>query len=114
MDIHCWIVENDKIIDFNFPEYEMIKCMRGLTGDNIYEPVPIEEQKKWFRLMHKKSSAFNQIDPIMYKFYKNPQYGCCFVNALAYKKNSKNKCKIVIGKMGWRKKNSNDIFWEYG
>ena len=112
MDIHCWIVENDKIIDFNFPEHQMVKRIQGLVGDNIYEPAPIDEQKMWFKKMYEKSIVF-LADGILYQFYKNPQYNCCFINALAYKKNNKN-CKIVIGKMGWRKKNSNDIFWEYG
>jgi len=119
MDIHAWIVDNeDNIFDPHFSIYDYIKEVNNCEGERCYEPLSPEKQKEMFhKFMTQATNMFGKnfcTKTFLYKFYTNPRPTMCFVNSLAFKKCSKRNCKIVIGKMGWRKKGSNEIFWEYG
>jgi hypothetical protein len=119
MDIHAWIEDDeDNLIDPYFFEYDLKKIINNCEGACCYKPLSPEKQKE---IMDKSISLArsiygNKVDErfFLYKFYKKPTYNNCFLNCLAYKKYSKKNCRIVIGKMGWRKKGSKEIFWEYG
>jgi hypothetical protein len=117
-DFHAWIVEkNGNIIDPDFEEYKLTKELMDLTEERCYEAFNTEKQIECARWLKKTIDAKKVIHGLCYdnwldQFYKKPEKGYCWYNALAYKKHNP-ECKIVFGKFGWKAKNG-EPYWEYG
>ena len=124
VDGHAWCENKDGevVFDPSFGEYKFIKMVNKLEGEKQYEIVPemsgkvmecikihIKDFKKTSKALGKPMSFEN----IMKMFLKYPKFGCCFLNAYSYKF-ANPEVKLMVGKMGWKKKNSEEIFWEYG
>ncbi len=108
MDIHCWVVlEDGKIIDPDFAQYELIKKIRNLEGNKLYKQLQDIEMTKKYEEMMKLATSIFMISP-----RDKTEFNKCFFNAIINKK--KFGGRIVFGSMGWKIKNSYDIFWEYG
>jgi hypothetical protein len=115
-DIHFWVVLDNEIVDPYFPIYDGIKSFQGLEGNPVYEEFPVEVQKKlwayhWKKIV-KPALKTNSVKEIK-KIVEKPISSLCMLNAYCYRTYHK-KGRIAVGRMGWKKKNSNEIFWEYG
>lgn len=123
-DIHCWVVKNDgSIYDPYFDEYNKIKLRNNLSNEQCYEEFPRDNQNKlwkeyYWKFLVKPTICDNngKYKQNMIKFYANkPQPFECMVNAFCYFLNNKEKgYRVAIGRMGWKIKNSNDVWWEFG
>jgi len=117
-DLHAWIVDvNNKIIDWDFEEYNFTKDLFNLTNECCYEAFDNKKQIDCAIYIKKQTDKRRMIEGNNYdnwldKFYIAPVEGMCYYNALAYKKHNPN-CKIVFGKFGWKKQNGKP-YWEYG
>lgn len=112
---HAWCVDKDKNIIEPSPIdnfWEMPIYILGLDKDRpVYEEFDLPKQKamlthyvkewggkpKWFKKLCK----------------TQPQFGNCHYNAIGNKINDPS-CKIRFGKMGYKYKNSEDVYWEWG
>jgi len=119
IDLHAWIVdENNKIIDWDFEEYQFTRDLLELTDECCYEEFDTKKQIDCAIYIKKQTDkkrmmvGNNYFDNWLDKFYIAPVSGMCYYNALAYKKHNPN-CKIVFGKFGWKRKNG-EVYWEYG
>jgi hypothetical protein len=48
-DGHYWVERNGKIIDIDFPEYQLIKVMKGCKGKCQYKEAPMDVQKVFIK-----------------------------------------------------------------
>jgi len=107
-DIHFWVEKDGKIIDPDFPVYDMIKSIQGLEGEKQFQELTDKRiikiyMKHW---IEKGTTNLNVIGLLGVMPHQ------CYSNAMYYI--SQNGGKLKIGKMGWKKKNSNKIWWEFG
>ena len=113
-DVHFWVVVDDKIVDTYFPfPYDSIKSFNKLEGNSIYEEFPAEVQKRLWTYHWK-----TNVKPLLHtksvkEIAEKPIPGYCWLNSYCYRTYHK-KGRIVVGRMGWKKTNSNEIHWEYG
>jgi len=129
LDLHGWIETNEgEIIDEHFDSYEQIKLIRNLEGEKIYcELVGEEERKKIWKYVYKncikkKIKAIENLGCFgyenWYSFWEHTDTFNrdmnCFMNAYQYHLQNPKTTRLCFGKMGWKKINSNDIFWEFG
>ena len=122
---HCWIANQEgDIIDDHFEEYDEIIKVRGLRNEPVYMPFNIEKQKKiwrWFKKQLKEDTDFGGIKHGYEYFVKERRKAtfqrCTFnvlINLELMKFKGDSNYRIVIGSMGWRYKNSDDVWFEYG
>ena len=126
LDLHCWIETIDgEIIDEHFEEYDVVKQMRNLTGDKVYCELVGEEKKNIWKYIYKNhiKKKIKMIEDLgclgydnWYSFWENNiyRYGNCFVNAYQYHLQNPKTTRLCFGKMGWKYKNNDNIWWEYG
>jgi hypothetical protein len=95
----------------------MIKLVQNLEGEPIYHVASSLIQTVIMRKQLEEfvKSGFKDLDDV-YDFMTScqwtPTFNCCFQNALyEYKQNGGT---LVFGSMGWKKKSSSDVHWEYG
>jgi len=129
LDFHGWVetIEGE-IIDEDFSSYDLIKIIRNCEGEKIYcELVGEEERKKVWKYIYKKCLK-NKIKDIenlgcygyenWYSYWeqtdKDNRNLNCFMNAYQYHLQNPKTTRLCFGKMGWKKINSNDIWWEFG
>ena len=117
VDGHFWVERDGKVIDPYFKDYDNIKKIRNLVGNSIYMIAPIEDMmiSIWKKDMTKKMGIcnFEECCKVFLKEYGfQKTYGNCWINCLIEVYN--NGGKIRFGSMGWKKNNSDDIFWEFG
>lgn len=121
-DAHFWVEREGKIIDFHFPQYDIIKRINGCVGEPIYLPAPQETQTIAIGIMKKKlhqmvdTTNFKIALQRLYQLYKmfdnlTPQYLYCLQNAFI--EIHKNGGNLVFGSLGWRRKNGT-IHYEFG
>ena len=126
-DYHVWVV-NDKdeiVFDPYFEEYDQCRALCQLTDEMCHEEFSKEDQKLAWGLI-KKTKMKSRIDfhkmttpnKKWWHHYIVPKHRECPYNASAYvMKNKGKKLRIVVGKMGWRRKESaggQSVWWEYG
>jgi hypothetical protein len=104
-DGHYWVERNGKIIDIDFPEYQLIKAMKGCKGKCQYKEAPIDVQKVFI-----KSIKTEELENGM-KRNIPPSFNRCQYNA--YMEQKLHGGRIVFGSMGWKMKNGK-VWWEYG
>jgi hypothetical protein len=112
IDGHFWLEYEGIIIDPYFKEYDFIKFLQNCQGDMVYLPAdPIIQQ-----VMLKKFNSIFDIEKLgetlIERDYKE-KYGCCFFNTILNKTTFK-EFKIVFGSMGWKRKDKEEIHWEFG
>ena len=122
LNAHCWIViEDGNILDYPFEEYNMIKKLNDCEGQIQYKEFDDNLQKKCYKWSMDKywKNIGNDILPnSLFKF------GNCMINVWnyyriimrepKYKYLKDKKPKIVFGSLGFKKINSEDIWWEFG
>tara|TARA_R110000868_G_scaffold2565_2_gene18424 strand:+ start:3494 stop:3871 length:378 start_codon:yes stop_codon:yes gene_type:complete len=113
MDGHFWVNQEGTIIDPYFKSYDFVKRVNNLEGERIYLP------------------ASPLIQAVMKKIYIEPKIeivkklinsrklslterrpDCCPLNSVL--EWFMNGGEIVFGSLGWKIKNSEEIWWEYG
>lgn len=122
IDAHFWVERDGKIIDWDFEKYDYIKRVNNCKGNKIYCEAPIQTQRLMIELCYRMSNEALQSNNEncaikMKKLYemmgfadREPDmcFGNCIIEIL------ENGGELKFGSMGWKKKNSNDIWWEYG
>jgi len=106
-DIHFWVEKDGEIIDPYFPVYDMIKSIQGLEGEKQYQELTDKRIIKIY-MKHWIEKSISWLPPVLHINLPHQ----CYSNAMYYI--SQNGGKLKIGKMGWKKKNSNQIWWEFG
>jgi len=120
IDAHAWIVfEDGTIMDYAYEEYNLIKKLNGCEGDLQYREFDDDLQKKCFNWSMKywKPIANTPLP-------KQLMFGNCVINVWEVYKDIMRKPewidmklakpKIVFGSLGFKKINSQEIWWEYG
>tara|TARA_R110000868_G_scaffold394911_1_gene666380 strand:+ start:115 stop:501 length:387 start_codon:yes stop_codon:yes gene_type:complete len=124
MDIHCWVEDSTgKIIDPDFMEYQIVKNIRDLEGEKQYKKLTGEAYKtmagditaacKTVKKQIKASNKGMTNEYFWELFTDHPRSGFCMLNAMGQVKKDPT-LKFCIGSMGWKKKGSQEIFWEFG
>lgn len=115
-DIHFWVERDGKIIDPMFKEYEEIKKIRNLSDEIVYKPITDKKLiYKYVKEFHNGWDHLGRSHEIFEWASKGglfPMFGECYWNSLNEIK--KNGGKLKVGSMGWRIKNSKEVFYEYG
>jgi hypothetical protein len=122
IDGHFWIVRDDKIVDFEFKEYDFIKKINKCKGEKIYLPAPEMTQKIAINIFEKvlniifKKDSIEKNREIFYLFSKKlgfnkPTFSRCFQNVIM--EIYLNGGEIVFGSMGWKREDGS-IHYEYG
>ena len=112
---HAWCVDKDKNIIEPTPIanfWELPIYIFGLDKDRaVYEEFALPKQKEMLNHYVKewatKPKWFKQLCKTQ------PQFGNCHYNAIGHKINDPS-CKIRFGKMGYKYKNSEKVYWEWG
>jgi len=108
-DIHFWVERNGMIIDPEFIAWEnMVKKINNLEGKKIYQSLNDKETIK--KYLKYQISIFDVRTMNILK--DQPMNRQCYINSLNEIK--KNGGKLKVGKLGWKIRNKDDIWWEYG
>jgi hypothetical protein len=123
IDGHFWVVRNGQIVDTNFPEYDIIRKIRGCEPATMsYLPAPKVTQKIMTLMFHntvKKLMRQDDWDKCMKEVIfvthlagiKEPQCYNCYQNCII--EIYHNGGELVFGSMGF-KKTDGTIWWEFG
>jgi hypothetical protein len=134
-DGHFWVEKDGEIIDRHFSGYDFIKKVQGCEGEMQYCPAPPLIQAVMIGLAKKTLKTNLKIDAMREGIIRTDIYdkeinkdidvdkaldkkinklreGQCHITAIALQK--KYGGNIVFGSMGWKKKKSDDIHWEFG
>ena len=123
IDGHFWVVRDDKVIDWDFPEYSLVRRMWGCGKEKSYLPAPEMTQKLMIGIYKKAfSSAFsnkNSWEKNLEEFYllskkmkmTEPQFGRCFQNCLL--EIHQRGGELVFGSLGFLK-DDGTYHYEYG
>jgi hypothetical protein len=122
IDGHFWIVRDGKIIDWEFDNYKIIRMVHNCNEEKDYLPAPDMTQKIMIAMFNKViTNTFNKPwDEALKKFYEislkinrtKPECNRCYQNCLM--EIYENGGELVFGSLGFKKKNSNDYWYEYG
>ena len=112
IDGHFWVVRDGKIIDPNFPQYDMIKKIVGGVGERVYLPAEKIIQSFMIKkyIVGRTMLLTDERNKYIIEMY-SPLFAKCETNALV--ETLKNGGEIVFGSMGWNTKNGG-IHYEYG
>ena len=122
LDAHAWIEMPDgSIRDWAFHRYDIIKNIWNCNDRAYYYPNPTEYQVPFRKIIKRMVKAakkycpeeFPNAEAVFKDFYLCPKAGHCFMNAYAYKYFHP-EVKLMIGSMGWEKKRTGTIYWEFG
>ena len=115
-DGHFWVVRDGRISDPYVKEYDNIKRINDLEGEPQYLPAPQSVQDDFIKsLTDYHLSIFGDLASSLRDAKRlgwKPFCGGCQNTALY--ESLENGGQIVFGSMGWKKKNSSKIWWEYG
>jgi hypothetical protein len=111
IDGHFWVERDYCVIDPYFPEYEFIKRVNRLEG----EPIHLEADAIVSQVMIRRFESVIATDlfgKMLQKARHKNRFGACYQNAIL--EISKNGGRLVFGSMGWKRKGSDSIHWEFG
>jgi len=113
MDGHFWVNFEGVIVDPYFKGYDIVKRINNLEGDRIYLPAPplIQAVMKKRYIDDRIKLVKDLADKRLISLTERRE-DCCNMNALL--EWMANGGEIVFGSLGWKKKNSDEIWWEYG
>ena len=112
MDGHFWVVRDGKIIDPYFKSYDYVIKVNNLEGDRVYLPAsPLIQavMKKRFIDGSMQTAAMLLRQHIIQPHTRRDN--CCNINAIL---ETYNGGEIIFGSMGWKQKDSDEIWWEFG
>tara|TARA_A100001391_G_C5056718_1_gene274930 strand:+ start:1171 stop:1794 length:624 start_codon:yes stop_codon:yes gene_type:complete len=119
LDLHAWVETADgRLLDWDFEAYGEVRRIRDLNDTPYYVPECGENPRRAMALIRehikeRKAYLGCSTKQLLETFYTAPQYGCCFLNAYAYVYFNRD-CRVIIGSMGYEKKDGSGIWWEYG
>ena len=122
LDAHAWIEKPDgTILDFDFTEYNEIRRLWACDNPRPFYAPNDAYLPAMRRICKKMVNTAKRVLPDVYPnaeafyrdFYEEPKAGHCFMNATAYKFFNP-QCKLKVGSMGWVKKRTGTIHWEFG
>lgn len=116
IDGHFWVESNGKILDTNFPYYDMIKMCHNLKGEMMYKEADAFTQEL---MLIKFRKALNKVglDEKEYLTLKTAMHDGkavmneCYYNSLLAMKEGD---RLVFGSLGWKKRDGSGVWWEYG
>ena len=116
IDGHFWVVRNGKILDTDFAEYSMIKKFHNLTGNMVYKEADDLTQTlmiiKFRRALNEVGLCEDDYVELKKGIYNGKVVANnCYYNSLLVMKEGD---ELKFGSMGWKKKNGDGIWWEYG
>lgn len=126
LDLHCWIETNEgEIIDEHFDFYDFVKQVHNLTGDKVYCELVGEDKKKVWKYVYKNCikkkikdiedlGCFGYEDWNSFWINQSEKLGNCFLNSYQYHLQNPKTTRLCFGKMGWKYKNNDNIWWEFG
>ena len=123
IDGHFWVERDGKIIDPYFKEYEMIKKINKLGNEQVHLEAEETIQKIMIEMFKRKTKSAlggEDWDEVMkncinlLKSFNRDKicFNRCWFNCIL--EISKNGGEIKFGSMGWKHKNSDNVFYEYG
>ena len=123
IDAHFWVERDGVIIDPYFKTYDQVKKFWDLSNDQVYLEADQSIQKIMIEIhtrVLKKQTKKND-------FQEALQEHCEFCKKFNADKALSDRCwrnvclevyknggQIKFGSMGWRRKNSNEVHYEYG
>lgn len=129
LDGHVWVTHEDgTIYDPWFDEYNTIVSTHNCHPERFYKATKGKLKKDLWEFamkVAKTGEVWNKkVKPgldsgiplleILKDIKENPTVNNCTWNAYAYHKVHPEKTKICIGSMGWKKKATGDVYWEFG
>lgn len=123
IDAHFWVERDGVIIDPYFKEYNYVKKVWGLGNEQVHLEADLPTQNIMIEI-HKRilkrnvggadfQEAMKNLIDLAKKFQMDtPRANECWNNVLL--EVYKNGGEIKFGSMGWKCKNSNKVFYEYG
>jgi len=123
VDGHSWIVRDGKLIDWNFKEYKLIQKIQGCSDRAVYMPtdqkiqnIIIATYKAAIMSMTKSKTWEGACDEYLARMKKAgvKRVACynCIINCLM--EQHLHGGEIVFGSMGWKKLDSDKVWWEFG
>jgi len=109
IDAHFWVVREGKVIDTDFGVYNKIRQINGCDERVAYCPAPKHIQDRYIASLTRKHLKGKTAED--YKTYTPRPYECVKNSAVEYLRNGG---EIVFGSMGFFKKGSQEIWWEFG
>jgi hypothetical protein len=110
-DGHFWVVKDGEIIDPDFEKEKEVKMLQRCEGGKVYLEASPEVQKDILKMVNDINN-FDMCGKFLLKGGFCPGYGQCIFNAMLLK--AKFGGKIVFGSMGWKRRGSSSIHWEFG
>ena len=115
-DGHFWVVRDGVIIDPHFQQYDNVKRLNDLEGDNCYHPAPQAVQEEFINaLKGQYTRAFGDLANFPSEAKRlgwKPEANMCEKNALC--EWVERGGEIVFGSLGWKERGTNTIWWEFG
>ena len=122
IDGHFWVVRNGEIVDCDFPEYDMIRAVRGCEKTMVYLPAPSMTQTIMTQMFHnavKKIMGKDDWNECMKEVVfmthlagiKKPVFGNCYQNSII--EIYHNGGDLIFGSMGFKYKDG-ETWWEFG
>ena len=111
IDGHFWVERDGEIIDPYFIEYDFIKVVNRLEGMPVHMKADDIVSKVIIRRFENVIS-YDLLFKMMKDNYYQVSFGKCYLNAVLEVR--KNGGELCFGSMGWKRKRSDDIHWEYG
>ena len=114
LDGHFWVVQNGKIIDPYFKEYDQCKSFWKCGGERIYLPADDLIQKVMKVKYIDSALTIMNTNRTMWEMrvYGGVQPNSCNINAIL--EVMKNGGEIVFGSMGWEKNDGSGVHYEFG
>jgi hypothetical protein len=123
IDAHFWVERDGVIIDPYFKTYDKVKNFWNLSNDQVYleadqsiQKIMIEIHTRVLKKHTKKNDfqeALQEHGEFCIKYEANMNIpNCCWRNACL--EVYKNGGQIKFGSMGWKRENSNNVFYEFG
>lgn len=117
IDGHFWIERDGKIVDWDFPQHKECKKNWECGNEKVYLPAPNTVQTLVIKIFEKtmlgvinSKEEFYQLS-LLYGFSK-PMFGRCYQNCIV--DIHLHGGKLIFGSFGWKKKNGNQVHYEYG
>jgi hypothetical protein len=111
IDGHFWVERDGKVIDPYFEEYDKIKKFWGCVGDAVYQPADDLTQQVILRKFEKILTVKQTGISMKTMGGLKRAYDCWGNASLEIVENGGT---IVFGSMGWKKKKTGTIHYEFG
>ncbi len=112
IDGHFWVERGDGyIVDPYFSQYDFIKRVNRLEGESVHLEADAIVSKVMIRRFESVIST-DLFGKMLQKAGHRNTFNACYQNAIL--EIYKNGGRLVFGSMGWKRKGSDSIHWEFG